>query len=249
MRTALLTTLALVALPLSTSGQAQVHLVGPAANSITVQGEAEIRVVPDEVIITLGVETFDKVLKVSKAANDDRIRRTIAVARDAAVPAEHIQTDYLGVEPRYNRGDIALDLTGYVVRRTIVIRLRDLKKFEDLITGALEAGVTHVHGVEFRTTELRTHRDRARTMALSAAREKAGLLAREAGLKLGRITSIGEASFGYASSYGSGWGGRFSGMSQNTVQSFGGTSLGTDTSLAPGQIAIRASVSASFALD
>jgi uncharacterized protein YggE len=249
MRTPLLATVAVALVLFSTPGQAQVYLAGSGANTISISGEAEIRVVPDEVIITLGVETFDRVLKVSKAANDDRIRRAIAVARDADVPADHIQTDYLGVEPRYNRGDIALDLTGYVVRRTVVIRLRDLKKFEDLITAELEAGVTHVHGVEFRTTDLRAHRDRARTMALTAAREKAGLLAREAGLKLGRITSIGEASFGYASSYGSGWGGRFSGMSQNTVQSLGGASLGTDTTLAPGQISIRAQVSVSFALE
>jgi len=36
------------------------------SNSISVNGEAEVRVVPDEVILTLGVETFDKVLKASR---------------------------------------------------------------------------------------------------------------------------------------------------------------------------------------
>ena len=245
----LLPTVAAIVLLLSTPVRAQVMLAGAGANTISVNGEAEIRVVPDEVIVSLGVETFDKVLKTAKTANDERIKRAIAIARDAGVPADHIQTDYLGVEPRYQRGDIALDLTGYVVRRTVIIRLRDLKKFEDLITNVLEAGVTHVHGVEFRTTELRAHRDKARTLALTAAREKAGLLAREAGVKLGRITSIGEASFGYASSYGSWWGSRYNSGSQNVMQSFGGATLSNDAALAPGQISIRAQVSVSFVLE
>jgi uncharacterized protein YggE len=245
----LLPTVAAIVILLSTPGLAQVMRADPVANVISVSGEAEIRVVPDEVIISLGVETFDKVLKVAKAANDERIRRAIAVARDAAVPADHIQTDYLGVEPRYQRGDVALDLLGYVVRRSVVIRLRDLKKFEDLVTSALEAGVTHVHNIEFRTTDLRAQRDKARVLALTAAREKAGLLAREAGLKLGKIVSIGEASYGYASSYGFGWGSRYSAGAQNVTQSFGGATLSTDSTLAPGQISIRVQVNVSFALE
>jgi uncharacterized protein YggE len=46
-------------------------------NSISVNGEAEVRVVPDEVILTLGVETFDKILKTSKNLNDEKIKKTI----------------------------------------------------------------------------------------------------------------------------------------------------------------------------
>ena len=64
-------------------------------------------------------------------------------------------------------------------------------KFEDLLSDALEAGVTHVQGIEFRTTELRKHRDRARSLALKAAQEKAELLADGAGRKIGKAISIG----------------------------------------------------------
>src|SRR5262245_10018249 len=125
-------------------------LVG-SANTISVSGEAEVRVVPDEVVLSLGVESFDPVLKTAKAANDDRIKRTIAAARNLGVPAENIQTDYIGIEPRYRDGNIALELQGYVVRRTVIVRLRDVSRFEGLLTDALDAGVTHVHGIEFRT--------------------------------------------------------------------------------------------------
>lgn len=61
--------------------------------------------------------------------------------------------------------------------------------------------------------------------------------------------SIGEASYGYHSSYGSWWGGRHNSMAQNVVQSVGGASLESDSTMAPGQIAIRVSVHVSFVLD
>jgi len=60
-------------------------------------------------------------------------------------------------------------LKGYSVQKTIVVTLSDLSKFEDLLSGVLEAGANYVHNVEFRTTELRKHRDQARALAIQAA--------------------------------------------------------------------------------
>lgn len=234
---------------LSIPAQAQ-FITNSGTNSISVNGEAEVRVAPDEVILTLGVQTFDKILRASKSLNDERIKKAISVAKDHGVPAEYIQTDYISIAPRYQNNNDALDLIGYVVRRTLVIRLRDISKFEDLLSDALEAGVTHVHGTEFRTTELRKYRDQARSLALKAAQDKAELLAKGSGRKVGKTLSIGEATYGYWSSYGSWWGNHYGGpMSQNVSQSIGGISMGSDSTLAPGQISIRASVGASFALE
>ena len=40
--------------------------------TINVTGDAEVRVVPDEVILTLGVETDDMEIDVAKRKNDER---------------------------------------------------------------------------------------------------------------------------------------------------------------------------------
>lgn len=244
-RTILYVTVVLIAL----FSSAQLPIAARVSDDvISVNGEADVRVVPDEVLLSFGVETFDRILKTAKAANDDRIQRAMAAARNLGVRSLDIQTDYVGIEPKYPNGDIARELQGYIVRRTIVIRLKEISKFEDLLTGALEAGVTHVHGIEFRTTELRKHRDQARVLALRAAQEKADLLARESGRKVGKAMSIGEASYGYYSSYGSWWGQRYGAMTQNVTQNLGGAPLENDAVLAPGQISIRASVHTSFVL-
>lgn len=218
------------------------------ANSISVTGDAEVLVVPDEVILSLGVETFDKVLKTAKTANDDAIKRVVAVARGYGIPAEYIQTDYLAIDPRHRDSQVAFELLGYDVRKSIVIKLRDISKFEGLLSDVLDAGITHVHMIDFRTTELRKYRDQARSMALKAAQDKATLLAHDAGHTVGAVESIGEASYGYFSSYGSWWGGRYNSQAQNVSQTFGGAPLTSDDTMALGQISIRVNVSMSFTL-
>jgi hypothetical protein len=129
----------------------------------------------------------------------------------------------------------------------VVITLRDLDKFEDLLADALEAGVNYVHGIEFRTTELRAHRDRARALAIEAAQEKAIALAGELDQKVGDPLTIQEVQSGWWSGYNAWWGSHWgAGMSQNVIQEAGGAAFLADSSVAPGMIRVTARVSASF---
>ena len=236
-------------LALSISAQAQ-FVSSAASNSITVSGDAEIKVVPDEVILILGVETSDKNLKIAKSLNDERIKKVLALAKDYGISSQHIQTDYISIQPEYRDYRVTGELLGYVVRKTIVIRLKDIPKFENLLSDALEAGVSYVHGIEFRTTELRKYRDQARAMAIKAAQEKATALANEVGRKAGKALSIGETAYGSWSGYNAWWGNRWGGgVAQNVTQNAGGLSPGDAGSLAPGQITVRATVSVTFALE
>ena len=217
---------------------------------VNVTGEAEVRVVPDEVVLTLGIETHDNQLAVAKSQNDAIVRKVLALSTEFGIAPEHVQTDYIGVRPRYPDGCYELcDPIGYVVLKSVVITLGDLTKFEDLLTSVLDAGVNYVQGIEFRTTELRKYRDKARALAIRAAREKATALAGELGQKAGLPQTIQEQQSSWWSGYGAWWGSRWgSAMTQNTVQEYQGASLGVDSSVAPGQISVKASVAVSFEL-
>jgi uncharacterized protein YggE len=217
---------------------------------ISVTGEAEIRVVPDEVILTLGVETWDKNMGIAKGQNDAIVARVLALADEHAIAPEHVQTDYVSIEPRYRNGYYdERDFIGYFVHKTLVITLRDLDKFEDILADALEAGVNYVHGIEFRTTELRKHRDEARALAIRAAKEKADALAGELDQQVGDPKMIQEVQSGWWSGYNSWWGSRWgNGMMQNVIQEMGAGELMGDGGLAPGQISITARVSVNFQL-
>lgn len=216
---------------------------------VTTTGEAEVLVVPDEVVLTLGVETSDVDLRKAKQQNDAIVSAVLAAAQANGVEPKHLQTDHISIEPRYRDSYEQRDFIGYFVRQTIVVTLKDIAKFDVLLTDALEAGATHVHGIQFRTTELRKHRDAARARAIQAAREKAVALAGELGQEVGQPHEIREDQSGWWSWYNTLWGGRASMMTQNVIQEGGGASSETETTLAPGQISVTARVTVSFEME
>ncbi len=223
----------------------------PEPGHITVSGDAEVRVVPDEVELTLGVETWDEDLGTAKLQNDRRVKAVLDIARGYGVEPRHLQTDLISVEPRYQDNFEKENLIGYFVRKTIVITLQDIDKFEDLLTSVLETDVNYVHGIQFRTTELRQHRDQARALAITAAQEKAEALAGELGQTIGRPTNIREEHAGWYSWYGSWWGYHRGGgyMAQNVIQEVGSNAPTDSGSFAPGQITVNARVAVTFELE
>jgi uncharacterized protein YggE len=205
---------------------------------VTATGDAVVKVAPDEVVVTLGVGTQDPQLDVAKGKNDDIVRLVLERLQGFGIAADHIQTEYVGISPTYEYPSYSLPrLTGYTVQKTIVVTLSDLAKFEDLLSGVLQAGANYVHGVEFRTTELRTYRDQARA------------LAGELGQALGEPVTITEEQNSWRSWYGYGWGsGPGQGSSQNVVVESGSSTLDEGATMAPGQISVNARVSVTFAL-
>src|ERR1700687_977322 len=75
--------------------------VETAPRTISTTGEADVKVVPDEVTLTLGVETSDQALEIAKSQNDSRVKKILGVAREAGIDPRGLKTDYLSLEPHY----------------------------------------------------------------------------------------------------------------------------------------------------
>jgi uncharacterized protein YggE len=224
----------------------------PETPSITTSGEATVYVKPDEVVINLGVETYNKVLSEAKSANDSLSKKLVEKIHDAGVEEKYIKTDVMQVEIIYPDGGIKNGIAGYLCRRAYAVTLKETGKFEEVINTALSNGANYLLGFEFRTTELRKHRDEARKTAIKAAKEKAVALAGELDMKVEHPHSITENAINYWG-YSSGWygwnrGGQNNYMAQNAFQQApGGGGSGADGETMPlGQIAIHASVGVVF---
>jgi hypothetical protein len=213
---------------------------------ITTMGEAEVLVAPDEVILTLGVESSNKDLNLAKKMNDESVAKVLAAATARGVDAKYVQTEHITIEPRYRDGYEQRDFLGYFVRKTIVITLKDISRFDAVLTDALTAGAGYVYGIQFRTTELRKNRDEARALAIRAAHEKAVALGRELGQKIGEPHEIREDQSQWWSWYNSWYGGRGGAMTQNVIQEGDSASVAASGTLAPGQISVTAKVTVSF---
>ncbi|MCA1594118.1 MAG: SIMPL domain-containing protein [Acidobacteria bacterium] len=213
----------------------------PEQRHITVTGEAEINVVPDEVVFDLTISTLNKDLRAAKTQTDERLKGLIALTKRYGVAPEDVQTDYIKLEPRYRGNDETRLFVGYSVRKDLVFTLRDVTKAEGLLSDITEAGVTRINGIRFRTSQLRKYRDQARALAIKAAQEKAIALTAAIGQKIGRAYSIEEEvpNRGYASQ---------NAMS-NTIEFADGDTAASEGTLALGRIKINARVTVRFELE
>lgn len=209
---------------------------------VTVNGEAEVSVSPDEVVFDVTVQTFGKVLKAAKTQTDEQLKGLVAVARRGGVAEADLQTEYVRVIPQFRGNDASRTFLGYWVRKDLVITLRDISRAEGLLSEMLDFGVWRVNGVTFQTSELRRHRDSARALAMKAAQEKAAALAGAVGQKIGRAYSIEEETPTRASAMQNASSNSFSTVETASDSSWEGT-------LAPGKIKVNARVTVKFVLE
>jgi uncharacterized protein len=208
---------------------------------ITVSGQAEVLVVPDEAVFTMSAVTVDKDLPNAKARNDEVVRRILALARKYDVPANLVQTGHISLDERYSDEELTRKprvFVGYEVTKRIAIVLRDVSKAEDLLSDIFKSGITRISNVEFRTTQSRKYRDQARAMAIRSAQEKARALALEIGQSIGKAFTITEEGFTAARAA----------MNNNFSSNVGGNDSNEDNTIALGQISITARVTVSFEL-
>ena len=247
MNTRILLTIALTTLPLRFA----FSQVLPQVPQISVSGSAEVKVAPDEIHLSVGVETRHENLEEAKRQNDERVSNALSFLKRSGVKDKDVQTDFLGVEPAYDNEVSRTKPVAYLVQKSIGIRLTKVSTFEAVLTGLLTHGVNYVHGIDFRTSELRKHRDTARAMAIQAAKEKADALASQLGVKRGKVYSISENYWGgWWSWSGSYWRSRGGGgMQQNVAQNAGGASDAAEGALSVGQISVSAIVNVSFLIE
>ena len=236
------------AVPTATPQEAQ-----PACDtgrSVQVSGTAVVNVVPDRVLIQLGVQSNGTTVAEVQNANSTAIRKVIQALHAQGIPDKDIATDWYVIDPLYDDYD-SLYIKGYRINNLVGVTLREVGKTSSLIATALQAGANQVVNVEFYTSELRKYRDQARAMAMQSASEKAAALAGAAGAKAGCVVNISENSWSY---YNGGWGGSNASLwTQNAVQNAnpgasGGASGGDDGPVSLGQISIQAQVGVTYSL-
>ena len=223
--------------------------------TINVNGDAVVKVQPDQIIISFGIETWNIDIMTAKDENNLIMKKAIAVIKESGIPEKDIQTDYLSIEPRYNDNYNKKDFIGYFVRNTFVVTLKETSKVEDIVTKVLQGGVNYIHGIQFQTSEFKKYREQARELALLAAKEKAEKMAGALGQSVGAPMMINEGYGGGGSWYYSSWTGWGYGygyganvMSQNISQNASGNSTEILETIALGKISIQASVSVTFKL-
>ncbi len=226
--------------------------------TISVSGKAELFVVPDFVSFRLDVTKENTDLAVAKRESDQVTAKIRTITNKYGLKNEDVSVTHISVEQKFryirdkdNRifdedGDEIgkKEFLGYKATTLISVTVKDLSKFQPLFEELLAAGVTEIDKVEFQTTKLREFKDKARDMAMKAAKEKATAMAASIGQTVGKALKITEGTnrVSYLSSN----------VSSNTVSFELGQPSGVSSvtsSYSPGVISVDAEVSVTFLLN
>jgi uncharacterized protein YggE len=158
---------------------------------VTTIGTAEINVVPDEVLLQVGVQNQSPRARTAKAAADATSRKILAALKGLSVDSKDMQTTYLSLQPQfdYRKG---MRISYFVAEQTLSVKLHDVSKLDDVLDALIKAGGNRVDGIEYQSSEMRKYRDQARQSAVNAAHEKAEALAKALGQQIGKAYSIQE---------------------------------------------------------
>ena len=221
---------------------------------ITVSGTAEVQIVPDEVVFSLDVTKTNKDLQIAKRLNDESVAKVLELTRRFSVLPQNVQTTHVAVEMKYEsireaKTRIYNDdgdeigkrvFRGYQVSKTVIVRLMDILRFEEFFAEVLKTGISEVSSVKFETSKLRENKDKAREMAMKAAKEKATAMAAALGQTIGRAIKVAEGNIGSQT---------FSNAANANSMGTAGSFTESLVTFAPGAIKVEAQVTVSFQLN
>tara|TARA_R110002049_G_scaffold115854_4_gene268045 strand:+ start:5472 stop:6194 length:723 start_codon:yes stop_codon:yes gene_type:complete len=167
--------------------------------SISVSGQGQAYGTPDQATINAGVQTRAKTLAAATAENQAAIARLMGALESEGVKAQDIQTSDYSVWPEQRhdpRGEESPTVTGYGVRNTVSVKVRELDRLGEILAKLTDAGANSINGINFGVADSSALEAQARAAAMDDARNKAAALAKLAGVRLGEVLVISMSSSG-----------------------------------------------------
>ena len=116
----------------------------------------------------------------------------ISLSKELNIQDSDISTSTLRIHPQFTYKDGNRTQTGTQVSREVIITLRDLTGYANIINALIDAEVTQTVNTTLLLSNPTDASDRAQEKALNDAHQRAKRLAKHQGSKLGKVYSISE---------------------------------------------------------
>lgn len=188
------------------------------SRSFAVTGEGKVVAVPDIARFSFSVVTEGgKDLATLQQENVKKANAAIDFLKAQGVDKKDISTQAFSINPRYQNSYCGptiygasstcppATIVGYTVTQTVAVKVRNLDKAGDLLSGVIARGANTTSGPSFDVDNPTKLESEARAQAIAQAREKAEAVAKAGKFRLGRLISVEEGVMPYYA-YGKGGG-------------------------------------------
>ncbi len=161
----------------------------------SITGTGTVYAKADIANLQVGLRTGTKATPaLATSESTKKMNDVVAVLKDLGVEEKDIKTTGYSLNPVYNytnqRGQ---ELVGYEVTQNLTLKIRDLAKIGDIIAKTTEKGANQIGGINFTIDDEFALKNQARELAIEKAKEKAELIAKQSGMKLGEVKSVYES--------------------------------------------------------
>ncbi|AQS41661.1 MAG: Hypothetical protein BHV28_09660 [Candidatus Tokpelaia hoelldobleri] len=174
--------------------------VPPAGNMpahITVTATGTASAIPDMASLNLSVSRQATTAREALEQTNAAMAKVLEAARAAGIAADDMQTTGLNVQPYYVSGKYPngeRQQQGYEANNAVSIKVRDLNKLGAVVDKAMASGANGLDQITLTNANLQPLYDAAQKNAVANALAKAKLLAESAGVSIGRVLRINDAS-------------------------------------------------------
>lgn len=161
---------------------------------INVSGEGKIKVVPDQALVSISLETKGTNAADVKKENDIKMDAVMKYIKKANIAKEDFQTQRVSLNPNY---DYDKKKHNYLATQSVQILLKDLSKYDALVDGLVEIGINRIDNVEFKSSKFTLLQSDARKLAIKDAKAKAEDFVFVLGQKVGKAITISDNSQNY----------------------------------------------------
>lgn len=130
--------------------------------------------------------------------NTEKMNTIIEYLDTQGIDKKDVKTYNYSINPRYtvsrceDRVCPPPKILGYTVRQSVQVKIRDFDKISPVLKDIVDKGANSVSQLAFTIDDPTSLQDEARSEAIAKAKEKAELIAKDAGFSVGRILEINE---------------------------------------------------------
>lgn len=161
-------------------------------NVLVVYGEGEVTIKPDIAYINVGVETLEDDAKKAQDVNKATMTKVIAKLKSMGIDEKDIKTANYSVEQEIDYSNNKRRLLGYRVYNTVKITVREIDKVGEILNAAYSEGANNIYGISFDVADRSEIYRQALEKAIDDAKGKAEVMAKQAGVKIGKPVGIYE---------------------------------------------------------
>jgi uncharacterized protein YggE len=178
-------------------------------HEIQVSGEGKAYLKPDIALVTFGVTAQAPKSQDAVNQSNAKMKAIIAAIKGLGVEEKDIQTTGYNLNPVYGYDRPSTPspmyypmpgnqvVTGYSLDQRVSIKIRNFDNINSVLDKATVAGATNVGDLQFTVDNPEMARSEARKKAIENAKEKMKNLAKDSGLRVGKLVNVQEGYSNY----------------------------------------------------